>query len=174
MDKVLKKESEQERKISELEVIVFPRVYTETPELWVADKVVLIKGKLNCKDRDGRLTQEVKLLVDEASEITPELITNYTPTGRTKKAPKGTLIVEEEPSNVPKTLYMQVASIEDQAKLGAIKTLLEKHPGSQQAVVVIGTDAAKRAVKLPFGVAIDPSVTADLEALLGKQCVALR
>mgnify|MGYP002399978331 CR=1 FL=1 len=161
--------------MSELEVIVFPRVYTETPELWVPDKVVLIKGKLNCKDRDGRLTQEVKLLVDEASEITPELITNYAPTGRVRKAPKGTVVVEEEPTQLtPKTLYMQIPSIEDQAKLGAIKSLLEKHPGTQQAVVVIGTDASKRAVKLPFGITIDPSVTADLEVLLGKQCVALR
>ncbi len=159
--------------IGELEIIVFPNAYNDSIDLWEKDKVVLVKGKLNSKDRDGRATQELKLLVDEASEVTSELLNNYQPTGKYAKVPKKSEISEPD-SQHHSTVYMQIPNIEDQAKLGAIKLLLEQHPGTQHAVVVIGTNDSKKAVRLPFGVTISADMKNSLEQLLGKECVVLR
>lgn len=63
-----------EDKTAELETIVFPRTYGEYPELWQVDKVVLIQGKVNTKDKDGNLGEELKVLADKAEEITPDQI----------------------------------------------------------------------------------------------------
>ncbi len=164
---------------NEMEVIVFPTLYGESSDLWQKDKVLLIKGRINSKDRDGRSSSEVKLMADEASEITTQLVNDYVPTGKTPKPPKPK---EEEDTSrsatsqgpAHRTLYMQIDSVEDNSKLTAIKHLLEAHPGTSRAVVVIGKDADRKAVRLPFGVTISDQITTDLESLLGKESVALR
>jgi len=48
-----------------VEVLVFPRLYKETTELWQEGKIVLIDGKVSEKDR------ELKLLVNQAAELDP-------------------------------------------------------------------------------------------------------
>ncbi len=162
--------------MGELEVIIFPSIYTEQPELWVKDKVLLVKGKLNAKDRDGRMTSEVKLLAAEASEITTDVLAAFRPTGKTAKLPKAKKESDTSTPETPShsTLYMQIESANDQDKLASIKSLLESHPGTQKAVLVIGKELNKRAIRLPFGVSISPKIKEELEALLGKDCVALR
>ncbi len=58
-----------EDKTGELELIVFPRTYAESPELWQLDKVILVNGKINTKDKDGNAGQELKILADSVQEI---------------------------------------------------------------------------------------------------------
>jgi DNA polymerase-3 subunit alpha len=58
-----------EDKTGELEVIVFPRSYAESPGLWQLDTVVLVNGKINTTDKDGNTGQELKILADTAREI---------------------------------------------------------------------------------------------------------
>ena len=43
----------------ELEVILFPSVYQQTLGIWGRDQVVVVRGKINAKDRGGNLTSEV-------------------------------------------------------------------------------------------------------------------
>jgi DNA polymerase III alpha subunit len=52
--------------ISSIEILVFPSLLKETPEIWVDGKVVIIRGKVSDKDQD------IKLLGNTAKEITQE------------------------------------------------------------------------------------------------------
>ena len=65
-----------------LELIVFPGAYDATPHLWEVDKVLEVTGKINTKDREGRVGTEVKLMVDEAKEIVYSQVKSYKATGK--------------------------------------------------------------------------------------------
>jgi DNA polymerase III subunit alpha len=55
-----------------LELIVFPRLYKEKPDLWQVDAILRITGKVSTKDRDGNVGTELKVIVDAATPVTPE------------------------------------------------------------------------------------------------------
>jgi DNA polymerase-3 subunit alpha len=74
-----------EDRFGEIEAILFPNSYQQTAGLWQRDRVVLVKGKLNAKDKSGASNGDVKVLVDEAKEITSEQAQAYKPTGQTIK-----------------------------------------------------------------------------------------
>lgn len=55
---------------SKIEVLVFPKILEKNPTVFREDKIILVRGTLN--DRDG----EMKLLADEAKELTIETADN--------------------------------------------------------------------------------------------------
>ncbi len=63
-----------EDRFGEIEIIIFPGSLQQTPDLWVRDRVVLVKGKVNVRDRNGNPAPEVKVTVNSAREITAEEI----------------------------------------------------------------------------------------------------
>ena len=48
------------------ELIIFPKLLTETQELWSSDNIVLVSGKVSTKDN------EIKILADKAERFDPE------------------------------------------------------------------------------------------------------
>ena len=81
----------------ELEVVVFPSTYSEKPKAWVQDTVIKITGKINTKDRDGRATQEVKVIVNEVSVVTREDIEAFEKTGEKLEPPKAKKTKKKKP-----------------------------------------------------------------------------
>lgn len=79
-----------EDKSAECELIVFPGVYEKLNSVWQQDHVVIAKGKINYKDRDGNMGQELKVLVDQANLVSEEDAKAYQPKGKKPKPPKGT------------------------------------------------------------------------------------
>ncbi|HEU4914504.1 MAG TPA: DNA polymerase III subunit alpha [Candidatus Saccharimonadales bacterium] len=76
-----------EDKTKELELILFPGTYQQTTGLWVKDNIVLVRGKLSAKDREGNIGEEVKVLVEDAREITGEQAQAYQATGKKMRPP---------------------------------------------------------------------------------------
>lgn len=77
-----------EDKTGELEIIVFPKTFEEVGERLVQDEVIKVKGKINCKDRDGKMTEEVKIIADEITFVTQQELDSYKATGKAMKLPK--------------------------------------------------------------------------------------
>lgn len=76
-----------EDKTRELELILFPGTYQQTTGLWAKDNIVLVRGKLSAKDREGNIGEEVKVLVEDAREITGEQAQAYQATGKKMRPP---------------------------------------------------------------------------------------
>ena len=76
-----------EDKVSEIEVIVFPKTYESVGAKLVQDAVVKVTGKVNASDRDGNKTDEAKINAEEIDIITDEELENYESTGAKLKAP---------------------------------------------------------------------------------------
>ncbi len=169
--------------LHEIEVILFPSVYQQTDGIWERDKVVLIRGKLNAKDRQtGELTEDIKVLADEAREITVSQAQAYQSTGKAMKLPgagrkatgpaAGAAAKKSSPEN-PR-VYIRLVDSGDEKQLLAIKQLLDSHAGSTDMVLVLGSADKKQIIKLPGGVQADDAFLQKLKAVVGESHVVVQ
>jgi DNA polymerase-3 subunit alpha len=154
----------------EIELILFPNAYQQTIGLWEKDRVILARGKVNAKDREGNLSDEVKVMVDDAREITAEQATAYQATGRKVKTPSASKTkVASSKSSDPKQerVYIRLSSSEDQKLLLSIKQTIDAAAGGTDVVLILGPSETKQAIKLPGGIMPKEPVLAQLRELVG-------
>ncbi len=166
-----------EDQFSEIEIILFPNSYQRTVGLWQRDKVVLIRGKVSSKNRDGNLGEEVKIMVDDAREITPEQASSYQATGKKVKSPKAatksvkavtnTKSVTEPAEKSSSRIYIKLPDTENQEMLLTLKSTLDQYVGTTDVVLVLGDGATKQIIKLPSGVSDTPDAISAFSDLVG-------
>ena len=142
---------------NEVELILFPKTYEETSWLWVIDKVLIVEGEVNARDKDGNTISEAKINVNNAREIPHEEALNFV-SGRTKSIkslseskPKKSKksISESENKKTAKRIYLRMKNTEDSDKLKALKKHLTEYPGNSEVVLVVGDSESKQAIKIP-------------------------
>lgn len=167
----------------EIEVILFPSVYQQTIGIWERDRIVLINGKINARERDGSQSQEVKIMVDDAREITSEQAAAYQLTGRKPKIPKPKkpMAIAETITKMPaqsapvnERLYIRLASSKDQNMLLSLKAAIDDHKGETEVVLVLGEDAKKQIIKLPMKIDGSQPALNKLHELVGAENVKLQ
>ncbi len=174
-----------EDEYGEIEVVLFPSAYQQTVGLWERDRVVLIRGKISTRGRDGKPGEEVKLMVDDAREVTHEQAAAYQATGRKARVPKPTKTAKKtalkptsaaektELSKTPK-LYIRLPSSEDTNLLSQLKAIVDKTVGMHEVILVLGSESSKQAVRLPTLVQANPDIVAELSELVGPENVKLQ
>ena len=180
-----------EDKTGEMEIIVFPKTYEEIGERLVQDEVVKVKGKINAKDRDGKLTDEVKIIADEIIFVTEQELNAYKATGKAMKLPKAGKVlaaqagqeptvsisyapVEDKPKvELRPRLFVHVKNPDDRDMLLKLKQSFNSYPGSCEVVLVLGEDK-KSAIRMPFTVDAVDSLQTTIASLIGGDCVALK
>lgn len=162
----------------ELEVILFPSAYQQTVGLWEIDRVVLIRGKVNARDREGNQAQEVKVMVDDAREITSQQASAYQTTGKKPKVLKtgkaatrasaitNTLTTASK-ALAPERVYIRLAGSSDQAKLLDLKQAIDSFQGDMEVVLVLGDDTSRQAIKLPVGIDAKSEGLVRIKELVG-------
>lgn len=182
-----------EDKSGEMEIIVFPNLFEEVGEQLVQDAVVRVKGKISAKDRDGKITDDVKLIADEVILVTENELDNYKATGKLAKAPKAKSNIvatnatanakviyrplEEAPAQPkqigPPKLYVHVKDPTNETHLMQLKQHFNDFPGDNEVILVLGA-AKKSAVRMPFTVNPSIDLQQTIASLLGSECVALK
>ncbi len=76
-----------ENKGGETEVICFPSIFESYGGKLVVDNVIKVVGKVNATDRDGNITNEVKVMAESIEVISDEMLENYVSTGQKLPAP---------------------------------------------------------------------------------------
>jgi len=169
----------------EIELILFPNSYQQTTGIWVRDKVVLVHGKVNAKDRDGNMSDEVKVMVDDAREVTVEQAQAYQASGKEKKVPKPSKKVvmqknlqaaEQAQGSLPsmERIYIRLENSANQELLLSLKETIDVHAGETEVVLVLGPADNKQIVKLPSRVDRHDDVMAKLQGLVGAANVKLQ
>ncbi|MEO7364398.1 MAG: DNA polymerase III subunit alpha [Candidatus Saccharimonadales bacterium] len=163
----------------EIEVILFPSAYQQTVGLWVRDRVVLIHGKVNGKDRDGRPSDEAKVMVDDAREVTVAQGQAYQETGRKARVPKvSKAAVKKAAMAAPSAsvaspkLYIRLQNSSDTETLQSLKRIIDANRGATDVILVLG--ASKQAIKLPGGFDHSSTELAELRQLVGADNVLLQ
>lgn len=181
-----------EDKNGEMEIIVFPSLYEEVGEQLIQDAVVRVKGKISAKDRDGKITDDVKLIADEVILVTEEELTHYKATGKLAKAPKAKSSIvatsateanikvmyrptgEDAPKRLdPPKLYVHVKDPTNETHLMQLKQRFNEFPGDNEVILVLG-ETKKSAIRMPFTVNPSIDLQQTIASLLGSECVALK
>ncbi len=153
-----------EDRFGEIEVILFPNSYQQTAGLWQRDRVVLVRGRLNGRDKAGKQSGELKIMADEAREITVDEAEAYKPTGQKLLTPKG---AEER-------VYIRLASTSDEQTLLSLKQTIDSHKGKTEVVLVLGEAAQKQAIKLPGGIDRGSDGLSRLQELVGTENLVIK
>ena len=162
----------------ETEIVLFPGSYDKFQHLWARDKIVLIRGKVNAKDKDGKLTDEPKIMVNDAQEITLDMAKRYKAKGKSVKlkekaampGPGAKAVIE--PVN-PK-VYIRIVSTDDQNILFNLKQTIDNYQGPTDVVLVLGDTEKKQAIKLPQGINHTSEGIEQLRTLVGADNLVLR
>ncbi|MBI3984006.1 DNA polymerase III subunit alpha [Candidatus Microgenomates bacterium] len=139
-----------------VELIVFPKLFEETAALWEVDKVVVVKGRISTKDREGHQGAELKILADSATEIDHEAAANFKPVAATA---------------VPTRLVVRLPDSRDKLRLTQMKQLLNTHPGDAEVVLELGRSPVTK-VRLPDRVQISPELEQSLNELFDHSVVS--
>ncbi len=166
---------------SEVELVLFPSIYQQTTGIWERDRIILAKGKINCKDREGNVGQEVKILIDDAREVTHEQAAAYQATGKTKAVPKpakkkkvlNTSVAQAVEAQVAQRIYIRLEHSNDQDMLLSLKSAIDNRKGDTEVVLVLGPDKNKQIIKLPMRVIPDDETIGSLGQLVGISNVKL-
>lgn len=179
-----------EDKTGELELILFPNAFQQTLGLWERDRVVLVRGKASAKDREGNIGEEVKVMVDDAREITAQQATAYQTTGKKMKLPgakrsataavtaakpkKNTSTAAQPAPAVPGRVYIRLQNSQDQELLRSLKQSLDEAKGPTEVVLVLGPSDSKQIIKLPGGIETAQPTISKLEALVGADNIKIQ
>jgi DNA polymerase-3 subunit alpha len=179
-----------------IELIVFPKAFEKSAILWESDRILAVSGKISARDREGRLTDEIQLLVDGAREIDydealvykpmpgtrpPGFKTPTEPAWAKKKAATTPLSDRGGVALKPKTeaqvatagrLVIQLPNLQDQSILLKVRDILSAAKGESEVYLVIGADLKK--IKLPFLVSVSEALNQQLETIVGEGRVSLR
>ncbi len=163
---------------NELELILFPSVYQKYIHLWHRDKVVVVKGKVSSTDKDGNQSNEVKLLVDEAYELTPEYISTVS-----ERKPRKTKSLLESKQAKPKSqvsadpikprLYIRLHKSDDHDVLLSLRQTINDNRGETEVVLVVGGVDTKQIIRLPIRVETNDQSLGSLGKLVGAENIKL-
>jgi DNA polymerase-3 subunit alpha len=157
------------------EAILFPAVYQLTPELWNVDKIVKIRGKISTKDRNGHPTNEVKLIVEQAREVTTEdlnINTKQNPNQPGINGPGAKGLGYAPTYN--QRVYIRLSSSNNEGLLKNLKQTIDDFKGSTEVVLVLGNDSQKQIIKLPFGVKLNQDSVSRLSEVMGSENIVVR
>lgn len=70
-----------EDKTGEIETVVFPKTYEKIPQNFADGDIVLVKGRISGKDKDGNRTPEPSVVVDSLQVLDEDVLKAYQPTG---------------------------------------------------------------------------------------------
>ena len=160
----------------EIEIILFPSVLQQTAGIWERDRVVIVRGKVGAKDRDGNIGTELKIIADDAREVTHDQAVGYQPTGKKAPTPKGKLKAVQSSTNEPSVqknmrIFIRLKESDDQELLLSLKRVIDEEPGDSEVVLVLGGEDNKQIVRLPARMRGDEATLSRLQVLVGAQNV---
>ena len=179
-----------EDKQGEIEVVIFPKQFEKISDVLNQDGVILVKGRVQARDRAGNIQDEMKVIVEEIKPVTYEELDSYKATGKSYKAPAGTkksvaktksvsvAATTVEPIHItapalPSKLYIHVKNTNDHDSLLAMKRVLNGFPGDSEVILVLGEDKTS-AIRLPFAIEITDDLTEKVSQIYSSECVVIK
>jgi DNA polymerase-3 subunit alpha len=142
----------------ETELIVFPKTYAQTMDIWIQDNIVIVKAKVDFSRND-----ELKLLVEEVKLVSEDEAKNFD--GSKEPA------VDEQ---LKRRLYIRLEDSSNQPKLLTLKQKLDGYSGDTEVVLVTGAKDSKQIIKLPQTISISEESLRDLASIFGSTNVVVR
>ena len=185
-----------EDKIKQMEAIIFPKTYEAFSNLIVQDAIVMVKGKISTKDREGNGLEEVKIMDDEIKHINEDWLKSQ-PVKLDNK-PHADVQSDEDSKSEPKnkdakpemseeskeesktakiTKYYLKLKASDEQVLREIHRLVLANPPKQtksQVILVFGEKPDQTAILLPQRVEANDSLSKALSLVVGEVNIVIK
>ncbi len=153
----------------DIEVVVFPRIFREKPEIWEAGKTLVVSGRY--QEKDG----EPKLLAESGYEITPdnvEEIKQYmSRAGLTSLPEVSSPIPEPSPPVEPlPSITLSLRAQMPESLLLKLRTILDQHPGRSRVFFAV-EHPVKQKILTSYRITLDDVMSKELEGFLGPETV---
>ncbi|HEU5004620.1 MAG TPA: DNA polymerase III subunit alpha [Candidatus Saccharimonadales bacterium] len=163
----------------EIELVLFPKTYLKSVDIWQRDKVILARGKVGGGRASDR-GSEVKILVDDAVALSPEDAAAFAKDKKSfnynlKDKPVRAARTGSDPVVISRQrLYLRLEDSKNQELLMSLKEKLDGHKGRTEVVLVTGPQDNKQIIKLPQTIDINEQCLRDLAAIFGSTNVVVR
>ncbi len=160
----------------EIELILFPKTYEKTAWLWEVDKVVLVEGNVQTKDKNGVVSEDVKIVVSNAREVTLDEAKSYKKSGKKVKALEEMKSLDKKTKKGTSTIdriFVRLENSNDSDQLLLLKQHIDKHVGVSEVVLVVGPPESKQVIRLPHKTSNDDESIDELVLLFGADNVKL-
>lgn len=146
---------------STTELIVFPRTFKETAELWMEGRVVAIKGKVTNKNNEHKIIVDRVHILDlnDPSQIN-KVIKNL-----------GGHTAALAAASQPQKAVIYINSMSETQKIGQLKSLFEQYPGQHSVILECGTNGSTKRIITRFKISLDDTLKSNIEAITGKNTV---
>jgi DNA polymerase-3 subunit alpha len=144
--------------VSETELIIFPKIYAQSSEIWRVDNVILARGKVDFSRGELKILVEQARIIKEDEEAQPGSAFDST--------------VSAE--SIKQRLYIRLEDSQDQPVLMTLKEKLDGYRGDTEVVLVTGANADKQIIKLPQTIAINEESLRELATIFGSTNVVVR
>ncbi len=167
-------------KISDLgrsvEVIVFPRVFAATENVWKTDNLIIFQGRVEpalavSDDEDpDNVKKEVSLIVSTAAEFAgPDTVMPFIKNGSQVQNSVRNIFPassdhRQSNAKIPVSIYIPPHT--PSSRLVALNSLLQKHQNGQPAELVFTGGSSAKTVTLPYGIAWNESLKTEIDLLL--------
>ncbi|MDB5162878.1 MAG: dnaE [Candidatus Saccharibacteria bacterium] len=187
-----------EDKTHETELIIFPKLYEIIGAKLLQDTVIRASGKATSRDKEGNVTSDVKMIVDEIQIVNDDELRMYESTGKKMAKPKAAEVharrtyAKAPPSRTEierntgvstamkppaeeglKKVFVHVKNPDDQASLVEIKKICSLFPGLCDIILVLGPEK-QSAIKMPFRVDGSDDLVGRLVKVLGEDAVVVK
>jgi DNA polymerase-3 subunit alpha len=192
-----------EDKAAETEIIVFPSIYEIVGGQLLQDNVIRVTGKVNARDRDGNISNDIKIIGNEIQIVDDAELRSYEAHGHKMAKPKAhtaavmakrtkTAVARAEKQSAEaeaakpkekveykvlvepiKKLFVHIKNPDDQEQLVTMKQICGMYPGVNDMVLVLGEDK-KSAIKMPFRVDGSDALIGALVRVFGEDAVVLK
>jgi DNA polymerase-3 subunit alpha len=150
-----------------LELLVFPRIYETTKDIWVERTMACVVGKTSEEEGDDKLFVEkaYQLNKNNVEFLSKQLAINQGMPSVRQYAPP--INIPEEQRQPENSLIIEVGKESLKVKADAIKDILRKYSGETPVYLLV--DGKK--IKTSFRVQTTDNVIAEIEEMVGKNNV---
>ncbi len=145
-----------------LELLVFPRTYETTKDVWVEGKMVCVIGKTSEEEGDD------KLFVEKAYELNennaPMIAAQMSLGAKSNAQRKNNYSVSAPPKAIEPGITITLTPDEVKKNAEALKVILAEHTGDKPVYLSV----RDKKIKTSYRVDINDKLTSEVEKLVGK------
>ena len=147
------------------EVVIFPKTFQETKDLWVDGASLIVQGKTN--DKDG----ETKILVDKVWQLTPENLAALGASGQKPMASK-----RQATPVAPTGITIRLPAHFTKESVGQLQAALKEQMAETGVPVelLLGANGTTQRVPTQFKIKPDATSLEAIKKVTGNQAVTLR
>ena len=150
-----------------IEVILFPKVFAATRDIWVEDTLVLVRGRVEVRG------DRAQVVAEAAEPYTPETIAEKV--ARQEREAAGT-VAANEADGPTYLLFIRLPRSDDQEtdirRLGEVYQMLARYPGHDRFNLLVANGPGTVELEFPNTTTrYCVSLLNSLEALLGDGCI---